>query len=63
MIISTNVTIVKEPTKCKLEIDGISIEQIMEINYLCMTLSDYGDIEGENQIQHQLRRTTEQYNL
>ncbi|XP_057657794.1 uncharacterized protein LOC130894813 [Diorhabda carinulata] len=37
----------KEPIRCKIEIDGTSIEQIMETNYLGITLSRCGDVESE----------------
>ncbi|CAG9835898.1 unnamed protein product [Diabrotica balteata] len=57
MVISTQKTktivISKESIRCKLEIDGVSIEQVMETNYLGITLSSYGDVEKEvkNQVQ------------
>ncbi|CAG9836403.1 unnamed protein product [Diabrotica balteata] len=41
------IVISKEPIICKIEIDGISIEQVTKIKYLGTTLSHYGDMNKE----------------
>lgn len=44
-------TISKTPIRCKLEVDGVSIEQVMKATYLGVEISAYGDIEQSVQTQ------------
>lgn len=39
------IVINKEPTKCKIEIESVSLEHVMKTKYLGITLSSHGDVE------------------
>ena len=46
-------TISKEPIRCKLEIDGRMVEQIMEFNYLGVNIISSGNLVKEIQTEAQ----------
>lgn len=61
MVISTQkktLVIGKEPTRCKIEIDGTSIEQILENNYLGIQLRRY-----RNRSEKKNKESQQRYNM
>lgn len=40
----------RDPMSCKLEIDGQTSDQFIEIKYLGVILSSYGDIEKKSEL-------------
>lgn len=55
MVISTSktkcMTTSKVPIRCKLEVDGEVIQQVMNFNYLGVEISAFGDIEASVRVQ------------